>query len=450
MLNSIKDKNGKERDIIILTEDDKDKRRYLKEKLEEYIKPEENVYSFVKGKSVKAAIEFIRENIDKYEYFFKVDIEKYFESMDRGKILEILDSYGVEYDILNKVGRVLEVEEEIMERKGIALGSPLSNYLANIYLKDMDKLFLERENLEYIRFCDDIFILSRNKNTLEEVIKQLEKYNLKLNESKSYLGSFGDSVVFLGENIEKKKNKLDGLVHRYIEKGESEETIVEELVEEFDFETIDEFLEKIKTEDGEEKEILNRFKMVDYFYESNNNGESEYKKRDVELSLGDIKEHLKGKKSIAISVLREDGRSNIGVIDIDENISGEVKNIDGYVEKTGGKGYHIWFFFKTFYKVDEIERYLEKIREEYFKELRVEIFPKKNYLEEKENIIKLPLGIHPKYLNESKFLNLEAIDEIKEIEIKVENERFESFLEEIKEEYEEGYKIIWLWEKSSI
>ncbi|OFI07051.1 CRISPR-associated endonuclease Cas1 [Clostridium acetireducens DSM 10703] len=64
-------------------------RKYIKkfnknyEKIEEYVVFSDNVYSFLKGKHAKQAVDKINDNIEKYKYFIKCDIKSFFPSINK-------------------------------------------------------------------------------------------------------------------------------------------------------------------------------------------------------------------------------------------------------------------------------------------------------------------------------------------------------------------------------
>ncbi|KLO23508.1 CRISPR-associated primase-polymerase type A1 [Marinitoga sp. 1155] len=141
------------------------------------------------------------------------------------------------------------------------------------------------------------------------------------------------------------------------------------------------------------------------------------------LNYKDVKEHLKGEKTIGIYQLKKDNSIKFAAYDIDikksylhgdnryiyeENSKKvakklitelEQENIYSYIEYTGNRGYHIWIFFDIpvlSYKVKIImEKILERIDLE--EGIDVEIFPKQTELNGGlGNLIKIPLGIHRK------------------------------------------------------
>ncbi len=141
----------------------------------------------------------------------------------------------------------------------------------------------------------------------------------------------------------------------------------------------------------------------------------------------DVEEHLSGKKTYGLYLLRSDATVKTAVIDVDldarfrnQRLSQEDKSLIGrertymftrigdlakdaglapVVEFSGGKGFHFWFFFETPVAAGKTRRPLEQISRLLGKDLsafQIEVFPKQDNLSGKGfgNLVKLPLGVH--------------------------------------------------------
>ena len=178
---------------------------------------ESNLYSFRKNKSVKQAINKLsrKRNISNM-YGYKVDIKNYFNSVDISIIINNLNNDIKDKDLLNVITSILENKKvkinntTIEEDKGIMAGIPISAFLANYFIKDIDKYF-KKQNILYLRYSDDIILFA---NTKEEIIKYSNKlkelllsYNLKINKDKENYYEPNDKWDFLGFSY--KNNKID-------------------------------------------------------------------------------------------------------------------------------------------------------------------------------------------------------------------------------------------------
>lgn len=187
----------------------------------------DNCYSFRRKYSVKNAILKIVKtpNINKM-YGYKVDIENYFNSIDVEELLKKLKIFLEEDNTLYEFIKNILLDDKakfnneiIHESKGIMAGVPISSFLANIYIQDIDEFF-EKENILYARYSDDIIFFT-DEHTLEKysniLVEMLEKNRLSLNKDKiqyiephekwEFLGfSYKNGIIDLSD-IAKKKIK---------------------------------------------------------------------------------------------------------------------------------------------------------------------------------------------------------------------------------------------------
>ena len=81
------------------------------------------------------------------------------------------------------------------------IGNITSQLFANFYLNDVDHLMKSRHK-SYVRYVDDIVVVDRDKQKLEEtrrlLTEALKKEDLKLNEHKSIISPAKWGVTFLG------------------------------------------------------------------------------------------------------------------------------------------------------------------------------------------------------------------------------------------------------------
>lgn len=173
-----------------------------------------NLYSFRKHISVKQAI----NKLSKYKnlnnmYGYKVDIKNYFNSVDISIIINNLKKDIKDEQLLNLLISILENKqvtynnEIIEEEKGIMAGLPISAFLANYYIKEIDEYF-KNEKVLYLRYSDDIILFTNTKEERDKYIKILKellnKYNLLINNDKENYYKPKDIWEFLGFSYENK------------------------------------------------------------------------------------------------------------------------------------------------------------------------------------------------------------------------------------------------------
>jgi hypothetical protein len=145
------------------------------------------------------------------------------------------------------------------------------------------------------------------------------------------------------------------------------------------------------------------------------------------MTQKDAEDHLAGRLTYGIYLLREDSTVTVGVIDADlqkafraAGMSAEQKRqvtrergylisrikdlaakigLSPLLEFSGGKGYHFWFFFSEPLSAARVKSLLCGIRDQVAPDLQafaLEVFPKQDQLGGKGfgNLVKLPLGVH--------------------------------------------------------
>lgn len=131
-------------------------------------------YACRKGKGNHMAIDDLKRKLKNKGDFFclKVDISKYFDSVNRCFLFEIIKSKIKDKKALKLIEKVIKSNE-----KGIPIGNLTSQLFANIYLNEMDQ-FIKRELKVkcYFRYMDDFLILKENKKELRIIKKMLEKF----------------------------------------------------------------------------------------------------------------------------------------------------------------------------------------------------------------------------------------------------------------------------------
>lgn len=167
-----------------------------------------NLYSFRQNSGVKKAIfDLTTKNKLNNLYGYKVDIKNYFNSIDISILLKNLkDDLNDKplYDLLKRLltnEYVLYNDKLIKEQKGVMAGVPISAFLSNYYLKDLDKYFFDN-NIIYLRYADDIIVFADTKELIEKhkqyIINYLKSVNLEINTDKEYLYSPKEKFEFLG------------------------------------------------------------------------------------------------------------------------------------------------------------------------------------------------------------------------------------------------------------
>lgn len=173
-----------------------------------------NLYSFRVDSGVKKATERILRLQDlNGRYVYKADVSNYFNSVNIDLLLpELKAALGDDPALYSFFEGILtqpyaEYEgEHIREQKGIMAGVPVSGFLANLYLSELDRYFFEKR-IPYMRYSDDIIVFVRSKAELEEcreeILSFLKKRGLTVNPDKEQTFLPGEKWNFLGFSYEK-------------------------------------------------------------------------------------------------------------------------------------------------------------------------------------------------------------------------------------------------------
>jgi retron-type reverse transcriptase len=161
----------------------------------------------------------IKNKRNQYDSFIKIDIIKFFPSINHKKLLPLIKAKTNDeiYNLVKlattqptaSIEKPKNDRSVIINHKGIPQGLPISSFLADIFLEAIDKKYKKNIKIEYYRFVDDILILC-NANDVECLInsikKDLDNLDLKTHEQnddkdKSSNGSIKNGFQYLGYNF---------------------------------------------------------------------------------------------------------------------------------------------------------------------------------------------------------------------------------------------------------
>ena len=193
-----------------------------------------------KGKGTDYALSLLKNylvetsnNGKKDCYFLKIDLSGYFMSIDRKQISDkfkklIIKEYTGEYkELLLYLTPIIfennpaqyckykcneNVRNKVPERRkmdpkseyGMAIGNLTAQAASNFNLSDFDNYVINELNMKkYVRYVDDIVIVSDNKNKLVEILpfisRKLDETHQKLNQKKTKIDTAFHGVKFLGK-----------------------------------------------------------------------------------------------------------------------------------------------------------------------------------------------------------------------------------------------------------
>lgn len=157
------------------------------------------------GKGQRAAVARARHFAEVYPWYLKLDIRKYFDSIDHERLLTLLGRRFKDRDLLNLFARVL-ASYRATPGRGLPIGNLLSQHFANFYLGRLDHWLKEERGIKgYLRYMDDFLLLGDSRERLREEWRQIEDFlrdelNLTLKENVQ-LNRTDSGIPFLGMRI---------------------------------------------------------------------------------------------------------------------------------------------------------------------------------------------------------------------------------------------------------
>ena len=141
----------------------------------------------------------VSKNYTKPCWALKLDIKKFFASVDHQILKKLLRKRVLDKEILWLLDEVIDSFPG-----GIPLGNLTSQVFANIYMNELDQFM--KHNLQvkyYMRYADDFLILRNNKNDLNHSIKPTEQFlnqqlKLELHPKKIIFRNLNWGIDFLG------------------------------------------------------------------------------------------------------------------------------------------------------------------------------------------------------------------------------------------------------------
>ena len=182
------------------------------------------------------AIKLFKKDIESFKkykefYFLKLDISKFFYSIDHNILLNLIkeDLTSEEYklvkvilDSTNKsyISKIISNFEEKIDislpkyeyNKGLPIGNQSSQFLAIFYLAKLQHFMIYNLHLKIVTYMDDYIIIHQNKEYLKECLdiiidKLYNEYKLSVNKNKTYISSSKNGIPFLGYNFKVINNK---------------------------------------------------------------------------------------------------------------------------------------------------------------------------------------------------------------------------------------------------
>ncbi|MBX2928515.1 MAG: hypothetical protein KF852_11815 [Saprospiraceae bacterium] len=133
-------------------------------------------YASRKGKGNHAALARARSFTKQYDWYLKLDVRKFFETIHHGMLKAQLEHLFKERRLLEIFGKIID-SYEAQPQRGVPIGNLSSQYFANHYLSGLDHFIKEKLGVKaYVRYMDDMVLWSKDKAALKRALVEITTY----------------------------------------------------------------------------------------------------------------------------------------------------------------------------------------------------------------------------------------------------------------------------------
>lgn len=162
-------------------------------------------YACRKDKGVHKALKRAQTYSGNYLWYLKLDIRKYFDSIDHGIMISLLSRHIKDRELILLFETILATYHT-EPGKGVPIGNLISQHLANFYLGYFDHWIKEERRIRpYLRYMDDFIVFGQDKDGLKtelDCIRQFLKQKLTLElKDNIQLNRCSRGIPFLGYRV---------------------------------------------------------------------------------------------------------------------------------------------------------------------------------------------------------------------------------------------------------
>ncbi len=144
----------------------------------------DDCYACRPGKGVHAAVTRYQNWAKQYRYALKMDVSRYFPSIDHQRLEEKLARKIKDKAVLQLLALIIQNSPDICgeprftgRRCGLPIGNLTSQFFANLYLDSLDHYLKETCRIKaYLRYVDDLIVLDNDKQRLHTIKAQTAEF----------------------------------------------------------------------------------------------------------------------------------------------------------------------------------------------------------------------------------------------------------------------------------
>lgn len=133
-------------------------------------------YACRSGKGTHAAVRRARYFASRHAYCVKLDIRKYFDSIDHAALMDLLERRFKDSAVLRLFARIV-ASYETAPGKGLPIGNLTSQHFANHYLGALDHHVKETLGVRgYLRYMDDFLLWTDSRGEARRLLHEVRAF----------------------------------------------------------------------------------------------------------------------------------------------------------------------------------------------------------------------------------------------------------------------------------
>jgi len=173
-------------------------------------------YATRKNKGLHLAVSAAQNYAGKHQWYMKLDIEKFFASVDHAILLSLIRRKIKDAHVISLCKIILTNQAESMKgydagtinkAKGLPVGNLTSQFFANVYLHKLDIYIKQQLGFcAYVRYMDDFILFSDNSDSLKQALTEIVLFlacelGLKIKPKSVQINRTQNGIPFLGYRV---------------------------------------------------------------------------------------------------------------------------------------------------------------------------------------------------------------------------------------------------------
>ena len=136
----------------------------------------DDTFACISGRGTRAAVFRCRQHVQRFTWFAKMDICRYFRSIDHGILKALLRRRFKNAGVLDLMDRIIDGNAEEPGR-GLPIGALTSQWFANYYLGGLDRFLLEILRVSgMVRYMDDFVFWAESRAESKRQVKRVIRF----------------------------------------------------------------------------------------------------------------------------------------------------------------------------------------------------------------------------------------------------------------------------------